>query len=588
MFVWAKDSLAQSTITLWSEDFTGNLSVPTSGKNASYSWDGDVNVEYPSDVGSLSPSLSIKKDSYFEAKIFLYGASGTFTLTLKANNIDNLDVADVTSGKEKNLDGSSGKYTIDVPSGREYISIRFMASNNVRIDDLLLTAHLDCRPEKPSPSISFDKDSFSAILGEDFESPTLSNPNNLQVSYWSSDKSVATVDADGKITLRSLGSATISAIFTGNDVYQYGEASYVLNVGRRVPEGEVFYEDFSKCLSKGGNDGTTNNPSGYVVYDNIYSSGEYVFMAYKCAYLEELEKAHSSSYYIGPIKELGNTDGYLSFLVMGQDKKTSGVSVSISEGSLGGGESQHSGNERSQQTSFATEYGKWTLVNVPFKDATANTKFTITGNNVFIDSVSIVAAAKNVQVNVSSVGYASMYYERYALKVPSDMKAFTMHVEDNKLMESHRYVQGDVIPKATAVILKAPKGSYTFMVTDEKGFVDVQNQLRGSDYSTETTGGSVYYMLSRSNGEAGFYWGEDNGAAFMNGAHKAYLALQAETAAKIKSGFSFHFDDEVTGIADKHFENTNETNCYNITGQRVGNDFRNGIVIINGRKFIRK
>ena len=72
---------------------------------------------------------------------------------------------------------------------------------------------------------------FTANLGETFTPPTLTNPNNLEVTYDSSDKTVATVSTDGKtVTLLKAGKTTITATFAGNETYRKGDASYTLNV----------------------------------------------------------------------------------------------------------------------------------------------------------------------------------------------------------------------------------------------------------------------------------------------------------------------------------------------------------------------
>ena len=64
--------------------------------------------------------------------------------------------------------------------------------------------------------------------------PTLNNPNNLTVSYTSSKEEVATVDANGAVTLVAAGSAKISAVFEGNDTYEASTVSYNLTVKEAI------------------------------------------------------------------------------------------------------------------------------------------------------------------------------------------------------------------------------------------------------------------------------------------------------------------------------------------------------------------
>lgn len=69
-----------------------------------------------------------------------------------------------------------------------------------------------------------------ATLGEDFVEPTITNPNALTLTWTSSDESVVTVDSDGNVTLVGVGTATISALFAGDDTYEAGSVSYTLTV----------------------------------------------------------------------------------------------------------------------------------------------------------------------------------------------------------------------------------------------------------------------------------------------------------------------------------------------------------------------
>lgn len=70
----------------------------------------------------------------------------------------------------------------------------------------------------------------TALLGEAFDAPVLSNPNNLAVTYTSSDEKVATINADGIVTIGGAGTTTIKATFAGNDEFRAAEASYTLTV----------------------------------------------------------------------------------------------------------------------------------------------------------------------------------------------------------------------------------------------------------------------------------------------------------------------------------------------------------------------
>ena len=83
---------------------------------------------------------------------------------------------------------------------------------------------------KNAHDLSFDKSEYSAAYGSDFTSPTLNNPHSLVVFYGSSDHSVATVNANGVVTLVGVGETDITAETYGNDTYYAGSTSYHLKV----------------------------------------------------------------------------------------------------------------------------------------------------------------------------------------------------------------------------------------------------------------------------------------------------------------------------------------------------------------------
>ena len=83
---------------------------------------------------------------------------------------------------------------------------------------------------KESAGISYSASSYTATLGEANEFPTLANPNNLTVTYTSSNTDVATISAEGNVTIVAAGTTTIKATTAEDDNYYAGEASYVLSV----------------------------------------------------------------------------------------------------------------------------------------------------------------------------------------------------------------------------------------------------------------------------------------------------------------------------------------------------------------------
>ena len=197
----------------------------------------------------------------------------------------------------------------------------------------------------------------------------------------------------------------------------------------------------------------------------------------------------------------------------------------------------------------------------------------------------------DVDLTISSVGYATLYYSDRALKVPAGVTAKTYKVVDGKLTESKAYEASSVIPAGEAVVLKGAAGDYTFFASSTTDTPDADNQLKGTDEAEETTGGTYYYALQAKakdgSGGPGMYWMNSTGAAFTNGAHKAYMALDEMFAEVQGLAKSFYLFDEAMGIGSVVAEGIERGDAYNLNGQRVGSGYK-GVVIVNGKKFMKK
>ena len=190
-------------------------------------------------------------------------------------------------------------------------------------------------------------------------------------------------------------------------------------------------------------------------------------------------------------------------------------------------------------------------------------------------------------VSISTVGYATLYYGDRALTVPEGVVAKTYAVENGLLVNTKEYVAGDVIPQATAVVLKGKEGIYTFESAATEGAAPEKSDLYGYDaeQTTSVDNAKNYYKLSLDDEGAnvGFYWGQDNGAAFASGAHKAFLAVKEAIASKV-----FSFDKEVTAVKSVGLNSARDA-VYSLAGVRMlPSRLPAGVYIKNGKKIIVK
>lgn len=215
---------------------------------------------------------------------------------------------------------------------------------------------------------------------------------------------------------------------------------------------------------------------------------------------------------------------------------------------------------------------------------------TISGGNSTIQATTN-SIPNYIKAKISDLKYSTLYYGDKNLVVPPYVTATAYSVDGKKLQVVKTYESKDVIPAGTGVVLTSENGNtYKFSISDEMGEPATGNLLRGSDEAQTTTGGDRYYMLSLNAdsdpSSVGFYYAKANGAAFTNGAHKAYLALSAAQA----KAFSYPFNetDGIETITNEHHKTTNGI-WYTIDGKRLsGQPTRKGVYIVDGKKMIIK
>ena len=107
-------------------------------------------------------------------------------------------------------------------------SFELLASTNqVRATKIEVTYSTS---NKKQAGLAFDTTTCTAVLGQAVTTPTLQNPNNLPVTYTSSNPAVATVDANGTVTPVATGKTEIVVRSEETDDFFAGSASYTLNV----------------------------------------------------------------------------------------------------------------------------------------------------------------------------------------------------------------------------------------------------------------------------------------------------------------------------------------------------------------------
>ena len=175
-------------------------------------------------TGTVTATYSINEATLI---VTATGYSGTYDGQAHGITVSAPEGATIKYGTEK------GKYDLDksptyTDAGTYMVHYQVERTNYATIAD---SAKVEIT--KATPSITFEKDSYSTTYGETFAAPTPStNPEGLTVKATaSSNTNVATV-TDGVIEIVGIGETTITVSFAGNNNYEKATANYVLTVNK--------------------------------------------------------------------------------------------------------------------------------------------------------------------------------------------------------------------------------------------------------------------------------------------------------------------------------------------------------------------
>ncbi len=162
--------------------------------------------------------------------------------------------------------------------------IDYEQGDNIDLDGTDVNLYAQWTSNKTATSLTWSADSYTATIDADNEFPTLTIlPEEIKesVTYSSSNTGVATIDANGDITLVAAGTTTITATFTETSTHAGSTASYTLTVnpsncrwveveiGDIEPEDEVLVVmEWGETLFTMANDGGASGPRANTITTN--------------------------------------------------------------------------------------------------------------------------------------------------------------------------------------------------------------------------------------------------------------------------------------------------------------------------------
>lgn len=414
---------------------------------------------------------------------------------------------------------------------------------------------------KKEPELSFTQESITANYeGSEtyINTPKLNNPHKLEVTWSSSDQNVVADEniTDGLVIANKMGTTTITATFAGNDEYKTGSVSYNLIV-----------------VDPNVNDGSFEKPFTIAeILKKTTDKNKYWVKAYVVG-----------NYYNNKVVTTSNVDTNIALSDVPNASsydKNNCIPVQLLKGSI-----KDAFNVKDNPNLIGTEikvYGSF------------DKYFSQNG----IKETSKISDGSKIKI-ANKEGYATAYYN-CAFEVPENIECGIVTTDGNDgISIDYKYQVGETVPANTGIIVKAnSQTSADIIFINSEAQTPTGNLLHGStsdEYMNAGEGNYLYYKLSYNNdGEKiGFYWGAENGAAFTNQAHKAYLAIPVTNGTSMVRGFALN-DIENGTVTNINTINVNTsakaTTIYDLNGRCINNinTAAKGVYIVNGRKVLVK
>lgn len=373
------------------------------------------------------------------------------------------------------------------------------------------------------------------------------------VTYKSSKTSVATVDGTGKITAVAEGTATITITDAGSETVKGGSLTVAVTVTAQPGSGDDDPEDptasdevvchfTGKAISSDMVKkvvGSFSDSKGSVTYNDI---------TYKiCIKMES-----NTQITITPDFDCKIT---LVFDLASKELKLDGTTYTTDANNL------------------------YTFI------AKANTTYTLAKGDtmnlflvIFTPAQDMNLTAKEDPMNAGAY-YATFFSSLSAYTLPADVTAYIATMDADGQSITLHAIDGDVVPKSEAVLIKASNASVTLTKSDSDASKSQDNVFEGADLETAQAAGKDYYVLSgNATHGVGFY---HLAAGNKLGANKAFIAVDASSASPARLNFSFEGEGAESLPAIE--QNPDTEVIYGLDGQRRSAQ-QKGFSIVNGKK----
>lgn len=543
--------------------YTTNGSTPTTGSS-----------EYSTKVAISAATTTVKAiavknglTSDVSSATYTYDSRTTPTFTLSTTSLDlkvnetssavslttnsDGDVTFTCADAHVTLTGTGNSRTISANAAGEYtvnVSVTGSATYKDAAGSITVTVTKKATTMVLTPSFT-SKDLYITKSGSLTGTPQYnsSNIDGAEVTYSSSDETVATIAADGEVTFKKAGSTTITVSYEGNDEYVECEATYVLDLVDTTPQAteisitlnNTFFGISAITSWKTGDPTSATGESKNVSVTYTKGSSQYFYCnasQIRCYSGNTLSFTAPSGYYIASIEFTSSTWN----------------TTTPSTGSM---------NDD----------------NTKLWEGSANTVSFSWSSTARIESATVTLAET---VTISSARFTT-YVAKHNISFPAEVTAYIVTPKDES---SVTLTAKASVPEGTAVVLEGDARTYALPTIETEPEDVTGNMLHASTGSTVGDGKTIYSLGNKSNG-VGFY---RVGEGVTVPAGKAYLIVGEGGSLSVKEFLSFDFEDVPTGLNDVRSKMDDvRGEIFNLAGQKI-NRLQKGINIVNGKKILVK
>lgn len=453
---------------------------------------------------------------------------------------------------------------------------------------------------KTPAGIEYETTEYTVWLGQDFNTPTLTNPNNLVPTYLIECTPVGAAeidDATGDVTIKAAGKAVVTATTAETDIYDAGRATYTVTI--KDPN-QAQYSKISSTDDLVAGDiyiivnETDRKALGLI---NASNNGEGVDISVE----NNVATVDSENSAANPYEITlgGATGAYTLTTAQGSIGITGGTKNTFSTSDNTTWNITFSAQDNAVISNTANNY------EIRYNTSMNPHVFRVYAQSSGTSKVQLYKKDRSAPAPSLTIGeekFATFYSDKaYVMPDGGVTGGIVTDAKDGKLTIDYNYVAGSTVPAKTALLLKGEAGSYPFSYTTSTDEAPTNNLLHGADAvdangKTFIAGTSVkYYILSHNQAgtDLGFYWAAEDGAPVAYKAPYAFLAIDfGSNPQNAPMMFSLGEEGGTTGITGIETDvNEADYKIYTVTGAYVGKDAKNlpkGVYIVNGRKIVVK